>query len=339
MLASVLGVIIIGVGTAWHGGGSHAETRAVAMADILLIGAVLSWGGYLTVSKPLIMRHGSLPVLTATFLAGSLLDVPFALIASPHIPSLSQVTTPAWIALAFLTLFITPVNLACQNLALRRLDASQVANFSNVSPILTVVWGAWLFGEALTPSLLFGGALTLAGVFWTAARRWPVVRGRWSERASSTLLSFARWSPPFRPAVKENERNAWMVSSPASRTNNHRPLTTAPRRGALAVYVTSHGFGHLNRTAAVLNRIPPGVRVSIRSHPNLFDHWGQRVTRPIELGAYVSDAGAVNPPGDSAATDGPATLKLAAQVHAEAMARLDDEVDWLRDAGDCRGPL
>jgi hypothetical protein len=100
--------------------------------------------------------------------------------------------------------------------------------------------------------------------------------------------------------------------------------------GGLAVYVTSHGFGHLNRTAAVLNRIPPDVRVSIRSHPNLFDHWGQRVTRPIELGAYVSDGGAVNPPGDSAATDGPASLKMAAKIHGEAISRLDDEVDWLR---------
>ncbi len=167
VLASVLGVVIIGVGSAWHGAGSHFETRSVVMADLLLIGAVLSWGGYLTVSKPLIMRHGSLPVLTATFMAGSLLHLPIAMLAAPEIPPLAQVSAPAWIALAFLALVITPVNLACQNLALRRLDASQVANFSNVSPILTVLWGAWLFGEALTPSLIVGGALTLAGVFWT----------------------------------------------------------------------------------------------------------------------------------------------------------------------------
>ena len=38
----------------------------------------------------------------------------------------------------------------------------------------------------------------------------------------------------------------------------------------------------------------------------------------------------MNPPGDSTATDGPATLALAAQVHAEAEAGLDEEVDWLR---------
>ncbi len=118
---------------------------------------------------------------------------------------------------------------------------------------------------------------------------------------------------------------------PSSRTTDHRSPTASPLRGGgLAVYVTSHGFGHLNRTAAILNRIPPGVRVSIRSHPNLFELWGHRVNRPIELGAYVSDAGAVNPPGDSAATDGPASLELAGKIHVEAMSRLDDEVDWLR---------
>jgi drug/metabolite transporter (DMT)-like permease len=171
VLASVAGVIIIGVGSAWHGGTPPHAVRATIVADLLLIGAVLSSGSYLTVSKPLIMRHGSLPVLAATFLVGALLDLPLALIASPTIPDVSRVTPSAWIALAVLTLFVTPVNLACQNLAMRRLDASQVANFSNVSPIFTVIWGAWLFGEAITSSLVVGGALTLAGVVWTGRSR------------------------------------------------------------------------------------------------------------------------------------------------------------------------
>jgi hypothetical protein len=105
------------------------------------------------------------------------------------------------------------------------------------------------------------------------------------------------------------------------------------RGGSLAVYVTSHGFGHLHRTAAVINRVPDDIPVTIRSHPDLFEQWRQRLLRPAELASYVSDAGVVGPPGDSAATDGPSTLRLAAQLHAEAMERLDDEVRLLRDAG------
>ncbi len=103
----------------------------------------------------------------------------------------------------------------------------------------------------------------------------------------------------------------------------------ASRAGGLAVYVTSHGFGHLNRTAAVLNRVPADVAITIKSNPNLFRHWRERLRRPAELQTFVSDVGAVNPPGDSNTTDGPATIALAARVHAEALARLDDEVERL----------
>lgn len=106
---------------------------------------------------------------------------------------------------------------------------------------------------------------------------------------------------------------------------------STPQREGVAVYVTSHGFGHLNRTVVVVNQIPSSIPVKIRSHPNLFVHWRERLVRPVELEPHVSDVGAINPPGDSTATDGPSTLELAAQVHREAMGRVDDEADRLRD--------
>ena len=75
VLASIAGVVVIGLGNLWGGhGGSPAETRNVMLADLLLVGAVLSWGAYLTLSKPLILRHGALPVLAGTFLMGCLLS-------------------------------------------------------------------------------------------------------------------------------------------------------------------------------------------------------------------------------------------------------------------------
>jgi hypothetical protein len=97
------------------------------------------------------------------------------------------------------------------------------------------------------------------------------------------------------------------------------------RSGGIAFYVTSHGFGHLNRTVAVINRIPTDVPVIIRSDPSLFNHWGERLKRPARLEPHSSDIGALNPPGDSAATDGPGTLAKAAEVHARAMADVDAE--------------
>jgi hypothetical protein len=104
-------------------------------------------------------------------------------------------------------------------------------------------------------------------------------------------------------------------------------------RGGIVAYVTSHGFGHLNRSVAVLNRLPPDVPLTIRSDASLFDHWRERLLRPATLEPYSSDIGAINPPGDSAATDGPATLARAATVHAEALTHVDIEAKKLSDAG------
>ncbi len=105
------------------------------------------------------------------------------------------------------------------------------------------------------------------------------------------------------------------------------------RRGGIAFYVTSHGFGHLNRSVAVINLIPPEVPVTIRSDPSLFDHWGERLKRPATLEPHASDVGALNPPGDSAATDGPGTLAKAAEVHSRGMAGVELEATKLRDEG------
>jgi hypothetical protein len=107
--------------------------------------------------------------------------------------------------------------------------------------------------------------------------------------------------------------------------------TTTP--GGLAVYVTSHGYGHLNRAVAVLNRVPDDVPIVIRSHRDLHGGWRERLTRPATLEHAVWDTGAVNPAGDSNATDGPATIARALAFHAEAWPRIDAEADRLRREG------
>jgi hypothetical protein len=98
----------------------------------------------------------------------------------------------------------------------------------------------------------------------------------------------------------------------------------------LAVYVTSHGFGHLNRVSAVLNLIPVDVPVTVRSHPDLFPHWGERLRRPATLEPHISDVGTIHPPGDSVAVDARATFALAEQVHADAMGKVDEEAFRIR---------
>ena len=155
VVTSVAGVFVIGVSNLWHSGAAGGHDAL--LGDLLLVGAVASWGAYLTLSKPLIARHGAMPVLAATFLIGSLLDLPIALATLPGWPPLSEVSGAAWWGLADLTLIVTLFGLAFQNNALRRLDASQVATFGNIAPLLTIVWGPGCSTSRSRPRSLWEG--------------------------------------------------------------------------------------------------------------------------------------------------------------------------------------
>ncbi|HEU5116838.1 MAG TPA: hypothetical protein VFT74_09210, partial [Isosphaeraceae bacterium] len=41
----------------------------------------------------------------------------------------------------------------------------------NAAPALTVVWGILLLDEPMTPALIVGGLLVLAGIVWTGRKR------------------------------------------------------------------------------------------------------------------------------------------------------------------------
>ncbi len=165
VILSVAGLVIIALGNL---GDATAAGRDVLVGDLILIGAVASWGAYLTVSKPLIARYGSLPALAGTFLVGAALDLPVAAWSASSWTSLSAVSPTVWAALAYMTLVITVLGLLFQNLAMDRLDASQVATFGNLAPLLTMAWGYLLFGERLTAGLAVGGGLILLGLFGTS---------------------------------------------------------------------------------------------------------------------------------------------------------------------------
>ncbi len=166
VLVTVLGAAVLAVGDVLT---HHRASSAAALrGDLLLVGAVLAWGGYLTVTKPLVMRYGSIPSLTATFLVGWVLALPLAgwsLVGHAH--ELRTASAAAWWGMLCLGVVGSVIALGCQNQALKRLDASQVATVNNASPLLTVLWGVWLLNETLTPAILVGGAMILGGVIWT----------------------------------------------------------------------------------------------------------------------------------------------------------------------------
>ena len=84
VLLSVAGIVVIGIGHYWERSSQNGDVaQSVVLSDLLLLGAVASWGGYIVVSKPLIVRHGAMTVLGGTVLTGFLMSVPFAFLELP----------------------------------------------------------------------------------------------------------------------------------------------------------------------------------------------------------------------------------------------------------------
>ncbi len=165
VVLSVSGVGVIALGNILKAGPADHGTL---LGDLLLVGAVTSWGAYLTANTPLVSRYGAMTTLAGTFLLGSLIQMPIAAVTFPGFEALRSVPSSAWRAVLYLVFVVTILGLFCQNQCLRRFDASQVATVGNAAPVLTIVWGIWLHGEELSAALVIGASLTLAGIAWAS---------------------------------------------------------------------------------------------------------------------------------------------------------------------------
>src|SRR5262249_41959490 len=133
--------------------------------------------------------------------------------------------TSSWLALGFLALLVTPLGQGCQNLALQRLDASEVANFSNASPLLTLIWGVLLFGEVLTPALVVGSSLTLWGIYWTGRRHQDA-----SQQVSDTTSVTPVLPGPVETAPERSEDPGAPAEELSSPVAVDRPRTRRVRK-------------------------------------------------------------------------------------------------------------
>lgn len=183
VLLSVAGVVVIGAGNLLSKG-THEDFRTL-QGDVLLVGAVISWGAYLTANKPLVARYGSMPTLAGTFLVGSLLQLPISLATMSSLETLRAIPSTGWLAVLYMAFVVTIFGLFCQNQSLRRLDASQVATVGNAAPVLTIIWGVSLLGEPVGISLILGASLTLLGILWASR---PVRQPRIEPLRSAAIL-------------------------------------------------------------------------------------------------------------------------------------------------------
>lgn len=161
LLLALLGVLIVS-GSDWH----HANLHSLKFlgGNLIILAAITGSAFYNVYSKRLLGRFTPLEVLVFGYLIAAGLCVPLVLGMEPSALAATRLyTSGVWVSLVVLSVFSWGLAMVLWMYLLRRLDVSQASVSIYLLPLLGVLFSAVLLKERITPAMLVGGLLTLAG--------------------------------------------------------------------------------------------------------------------------------------------------------------------------------
>jgi drug/metabolite transporter (DMT)-like permease len=134
--------------------------------NLLLVAAVISWAFYTVKGRPMIMKYGAFRTSALTMILGAMLYLPVGAVNAVEF-DYSRLTPAHWVGLAYLSLGTSIFAYFLWYYALGRIEASKVAIFSNLQPVMTTLLAFFLLSQPISLTFIAGGAITLAGIVLT----------------------------------------------------------------------------------------------------------------------------------------------------------------------------
>lgn len=167
-VASIL-LSYTGIGLAFvHDLGEVGQTSAVWLGAGLVFASSLCYAIYLSGSASMIQRLGS-----ARFTALAMLVSTGATLLHFVVSQRFSVLEQPWQVYALgaaMALFSTVLPVFMQSAAIRRIGPSRSVLIGTLGPMLTIFFGWWLLGEAISTAQMAGGVLVIAGVLLVSYR-------------------------------------------------------------------------------------------------------------------------------------------------------------------------
>jgi drug/metabolite transporter (DMT)-like permease len=131
--------------------------------DLLLLANCLSYSFYLVLGRPVMARYRAPTAISAVFLYGTL---PILLVAGPSFARFepASVTPLAWWSLAAIVVLSTVLPYLLNSWALARTEASRVAFYVFLQPLIGATMAILVLNEHLTPRTVVAAALIFAGL-------------------------------------------------------------------------------------------------------------------------------------------------------------------------------
>lgn len=134
--------------------------------NIMVLAASLAWAFYTTLGRRFAVKYGAIYSTGLSMITGIILYTP--LVALLPFPFEIDILTPFnWFQLFYLGVITSGLGYALWYYALSKIEASKLAVFNNVQPLLTTIFSFYIFGTE--PGMLFicGGLIAIAGVIIT----------------------------------------------------------------------------------------------------------------------------------------------------------------------------
>lgn len=157
------------------GGAATENASNPALGNVLELLAMCCASGYMLVLKHLSSRYNSWQLTGLQVFAGALFFLPGALATEPGwladpATAFSAVPRDSWLAVAYLGGVVTLAAFGLYNQAVTRLPSAQAAVSINLVPLVAVLAGWLMLGEALAPGQFAACGLILAGVLLGQSR-------------------------------------------------------------------------------------------------------------------------------------------------------------------------
>lgn len=169
---AMTGLVVVGIGSS--GAASTLSLEATSLPGYgLALGAALVWAAY----SLLVKRIGDLGYETVAatkriFLWGLVFIVPATLLFGGAVPATSSFADPVNTAnLLFLGAVASAACFVTWGVAVKRLGASTTTTYLYLVPAITATTSIIVLGEPLTPTIVAGLALTIAGLAVSQSKR------------------------------------------------------------------------------------------------------------------------------------------------------------------------
>jgi len=155
-------VAVTGVGVIMFGGAVKIG-REYLIGDLIILLSVLAWSYYTILGKPLVRKYGAFRVTAYALSSGTLLYIPFGLYSAAKM-DYSQTTIGAWLSVFYMAIGVSVFAYVLWYWVLKHIEASRMAVFHNIQPVIATVMAYFWLGEPLGAPFIIGGLTVLTGV-------------------------------------------------------------------------------------------------------------------------------------------------------------------------------